>query len=636
MALRAIIENGYEIPVYYQRPMLIPERLPEAEGQRTLPPPPSEYTIITTDQLADSFQPYADWLTDKGVPACVIRLSEVLPYVTGVDSAEKLRNYLMSGYEEHGTVWVLLGGDAGVVPFRYAWSSEDHHVDPPGDNSIYVMPSDLYFSDVNGFWDCDSDGRWGEPTHDSVDVYPELFVGRLTVREPGKVHNWVRKMLFYEKYGSNDLTQLTRATWIYNSADQCEPNSATREAFPGSFDTTNYDGVTAQVARNAFGRWHGLLAPIPPSGIHNINCHGKPELFASEYDHWRKVWADGSDQEEGESSAGLWLCDYAGDYCVVYSTCCFSAAFDQFTPMYNCHPHDTILADAFTNFHPTTLGVAFLGNTRLGYPGFTGPSSILQRNFWQLFFGGGIGSPYAATPSLGLAEGLSKAVYTIRPGYYVGFSHNLFGSPELEPWIMEPGSMFVQAPSTIPLDVPPVLFTVHVRDAGAVGISGVRVCLHKADDIYQIGWTNSQGVVSFAVQAESLGTILVTCTHSRGPVTPGQQYLPAQTTCEVVPGDGRQAEENGLPKVLGFTALTPNPTFGDFMVQYGVPVKGRVRLMLCDVQGRVETVIRDGELNSGYYREAFRKDGRSVPAGVHFLVLAQDGKRVTRKLVLAE
>ncbi|MCX6841498.1 MAG: hypothetical protein NTX53_04330 [candidate division WOR-3 bacterium] len=82
--------------------------------------------------------------------------------------------------------------------------------------------------------------------------------------------------------------------------------------------------------------------------------------------------------------------------------------------------------------------------------------------------------------------------------------------------------------------------------------------------------------------------------------------------------------------------VRPNPAFGDFTVQYGVPVKGRVRLMICDVQGRVETVIRDGELNPGYYRDAFRKDSRPVLAGVHFLVLAQNGMRLTRKLVLME
>jgi hypothetical protein len=143
LALRAIIENDHEIPVYYQPPMLIPEQPPETQGRYQFPHP-CEYTIITNDLLADVFQPYADWLTDRGVPACVIKLSQVLHHFTGVDDAEKLRNYLRFGYEECGVLWVLLGGDAGVVPFRYGWG-RNGDPDPPGNASSYAMPSDLYF-----------------------------------------------------------------------------------------------------------------------------------------------------------------------------------------------------------------------------------------------------------------------------------------------------------------------------------------------------------------------------------------------------------------------------------------------------------------------------------------------------------
>jgi hypothetical protein len=42
------------------------------------------------------------------------------------------------------------------------------------------------------------------------------------------------------------------------------------------------------------------------------------------------------------------------------------------------------------------------------------------------------------------------------------------------------------------------------------------------------------------------------------------------------------------------------------------------------------------ELNPGYYRDVFRRDGRTMPAGVHFLVLTQNGKKLTRKLVSVE
>ncbi|MEO0068339.1 MAG: T9SS type A sorting domain-containing protein [candidate division WOR-3 bacterium] len=67
-----------------------------------------------------------------------------------------------------------------------------------------------------------------------------------------------------------------------------------------------------------------------------------------------------------------------------------------------------------------------------------------------------------------------------------------------------------------------------------------------------------------------------------------------------------------------------------------MPVRGGVKLLLYDVSGRVEAVIRNEELNPGYYREVFGKQKRSLPAGVHFLVLVQESKQVTRKVVLVE
>jgi hypothetical protein len=640
-ALKAVIENDNEIPGYYKQPMLIPEQPPESMDRQSFPyPDASEYTIITSDDLASAFQPYADWLTDKGVPACVVRLSEILPYVQGVDDAEKLRNYLMLEYQEGHVIWVLLGGDAGVVPFRYAWSNERDEVLPPGNNSSDVMPCDLYFADMNGVWDSDADSRWGEPYFaprgDHVDMYPELFVGRLTVRseEPDKVQNWVNKMLHYETNGSNDLSQFNRATWVYDSVHSERPKPEVRAAFPGYFTHSNYTQVDAPVARNAFGK---LPTPGDPTlyavaGIYNINTHGQPNLFISRY-----TSVDVLAQNPGPETydrAGLQWCDVTGDHYVVYSTSCYTAAFDPFVPHPSYVPSDILVADAFTNLYPTTLGIAYLGNTRSGFPG---PSGCLQQAFWELLFGTGLFS--APAPSLGVAEGFSKFVFAAngRPACYVNRCHNLFGSPELEPWVMTPAVMVVQAPTTIPKGTP-VQFQVHVRTALGVGISGARVCLHKTNDIYQIGWTDSQGAVSFAVQAASTGTIDVTCTRSRGQVIPGPQYLPGRTTCEVTSyrGKGPQSGTGKLPKVLGFGALPSNPVVGCFSVQYGVPAKGRVKLMLCDSQGRVESVLKDGELNPGYYSAAVGLGGRSVPAGVHFLVLAQNGERLTKKLVSLE
>jgi len=286
------------------------------------------------------------------------------------------------------------------------------------------------------------------------------------------------------------------------------------------------------------------------------------------------------------------------------------------------------MADAYTDLYPTTLGVAHLANTRYGR---YWSSQELQHQFWRLLFDSG-DPQHAPSPSLGSAEGLSKVAY---PHDYLRHAHNLFGSPENEPWIMAPELMFVEAPHWI-LQGATVSFLVRVTDANDGGVPGVRVCLHKTDDIYQIGWTDAQGEVTFVVQAQSLGTILVTCTRSRGAVIPEQQYLPCQTTCEVVFGEGPQAEESGLPKVLGFTASSANPSFGDFAVQYGVPLRGRVKLTLFDIQGRIKAVLRDEEVNPGYYRAVIKRQSWSLPAGIYYLSLTQQGKRVTEKVVIVD
>ena len=134
----------------------------------------------------------------------------------------------------------------------------------------------------------------------------------------------------------------------------------------------------------------------------------------------------------------------------------------------------------------------------------------------------------------------------------------------------------------------------------------------------------------------SPGEILITCTYPR---TGNHQYLPRQAVCGVIPtcGEGGpQAGESGLPQELGFTAIGPSPALSAFSVQYGVPVQGRVELLLYDVQGRIAATIRDEDLEPGYYRQDISKWALSLPAGVYFLNLTQDGKHVTRKVALVE
>ena len=98
-------------------------------------------------------------------------------------------------------IWFLLGGqcdyenDEEIIPRRdvYYWESG---VGAYQDED--TIPSDLYFSDLDGSWDGNGNGIYGESS-DSVDFAPDVFVGRAPVRTITNVQTFVDKVLTYEK-----------------------------------------------------------------------------------------------------------------------------------------------------------------------------------------------------------------------------------------------------------------------------------------------------------------------------------------------------------------------------------------------------------------------------------------------------
>ncbi|MCK4386196.1 MAG: hypothetical protein KAW52_08040, partial [candidate division Zixibacteria bacterium] len=121
---------------------------PEDIGKSTdymLPPEDFfEYLIITNDQLVSSFQPLAEWKTQKGIPAVIRTTSWINSNYSGGDLQERIRNYLKIAYQDSGLVWVLLGGDTEIVPCRYVRIEFETYTED--------IPCDLYYSDLDGSW----------------------------------------------------------------------------------------------------------------------------------------------------------------------------------------------------------------------------------------------------------------------------------------------------------------------------------------------------------------------------------------------------------------------------------------------------------------------------------------------------
>jgi hypothetical protein len=158
-----------------------------------VPGPAEGYLIITTEALANDFQPLANWKRRLGLPTTVKTIEALqAEYPAARDDAERMRLWIRDQYTGPGARWVLLGGTAALVPTRYAYTQFY------GGQSI---PTDLYFSCLDGTWNADGDAHWGEgyssPSDpgDDADLLPEVWVGRAPVTNPAEARAFVARSI---------------------------------------------------------------------------------------------------------------------------------------------------------------------------------------------------------------------------------------------------------------------------------------------------------------------------------------------------------------------------------------------------------------------------------------------------------
>lgn len=171
-----------------------------------------ELLILAPSQFNSQIQKLVTHKNNMGVNTISVGLSEVYDQMSsqGRDEPEKIKYYIKNAIETWGIKYVLLmGGRIGqsfswYLPVRYS------HVVPP-DEQEYAEESfisDLYYADIydstGGFssWDSnDNDifAEWDETYKEEMDLYPDVYVGRLACRYSFEVSTMVNKIINYEK-----------------------------------------------------------------------------------------------------------------------------------------------------------------------------------------------------------------------------------------------------------------------------------------------------------------------------------------------------------------------------------------------------------------------------------------------------
>ena len=152
--------------------------------------------LITADELAKSWVPFAKWKTQNGKLTKIVTVGQIEEEFEADNIQEKIRLCVRKHIDSHETRWVILGGDC--LP-------GDKGRVPGGHNTVHRQESDgiptdiVYLSPTN--WDADEDGVFGEFKDDREAIsYPDgsVGLGRIPVRTTADVAAFTDKVISYE------------------------------------------------------------------------------------------------------------------------------------------------------------------------------------------------------------------------------------------------------------------------------------------------------------------------------------------------------------------------------------------------------------------------------------------------------
>lgn len=150
----------------------------------------AEYLIICDSLYIDIMEPLAAFRESRGLSVEIAAVQEIVENFSGSDKAERLRNFIRDRFLEHGTVFVLLAGDETLVPVRLIELRCEELLPE-------YAPVDLYFADLDGTWDGNGDGKYGQPD-DDLDLYADVLLGRALFSTIEEAEVFVRKNITYQ------------------------------------------------------------------------------------------------------------------------------------------------------------------------------------------------------------------------------------------------------------------------------------------------------------------------------------------------------------------------------------------------------------------------------------------------------
>ena len=450
--------------------------------------------IITSSEFVNGYSEYCDYYNSIGLRNRIALVSDIYGQMAGVDNQDKIRNYIIQEYQNNGIMMVVLGGDVNIVPYRGLFCQVQS-------SSLYEstnIPADLYYSGLDGTWNDNGDGRWGEPGED--DLLPEIGISRMSFQTADDLAHMINKTLMYQQnpvLGEFHKVILA-GEHLYdnptsNGSDYLElligthnDNGYTTTCYP-----TNYDFTKLYEEQ---GNWSGTLLMqsinAGTSYVHH-DGHANSTYVAGWY---------GISNDDFSNANGV-----THNYTFFHSQGCDCGAFDE-----NCILERMVKIENFA--------VAVIGNSRYGWfnEGQTeGPGCHLEREMTDAQWYDRIGLLGNA-----ISEGkCMTAPWVTAPGQWEEgalrwnfYDMNVLGDGAVNVWLDEPMTAIVDAPAQVVIGTQSI--DVTVTDENGNGLKNFRCVIFLDGEAIAMGSTDENGVaeIEFEGGIQSVGTMIMKVT----------------------------------------------------------------------------------------------------------------------------
>ncbi len=565
----------------------------------------AEYLIVTGAEFGAAFDDLIEWKTAKGLTVEIAFIEDIIASSTGNDDAERLRNFLITKHSQ-GTKYVLLGGDEEVIPIRYAY-----HANTSTQPEIDLMNiCDLYYGDVNGNWDADGDGVFGEPSQDQPDLYAELLVGRLPFHHLGQFEAYIEKLVNYEQNpGAGNYEYLNRALFI--SADQMRDyQTVGQHALLAASYPSYVTSDVSEVVEAPTGDAENPQSPLAAGAIQTMSSgwgmmtlliHGVSDgwvLRSNQYNQWPKSFlftASGSDGDHGF----LPNIESNGKPGVIYSIGCDNAAFDMDTaPFPSTNP---CVAESFLA-KPDGGAVCFVGYSRWGW---VASSWRLEQAFIDYL--------YNQNNNAAEAVRQSKAEFS----YYrdLCYGLNYLGDPDLSVWTDVPQESQITVEKITQTGV--VNITAVLTD-GSSPVAGALASVRQNGQVVAQAVTGADGSVVMTIDYN------VNDDFSIMAYAAGHAVAAAPLVPEIVL-DADDETGSGLPESFALYQNFPNPFNPVTTISFDLPTTAEVVVEIYNVLGQLITTKLNTFVSAGSHELAWDgtdDTGRPVSSGVYFARLS--------------